>query len=74
MLSTFKFISRILIVFCLTFNFTNVLASTNDFNEWLLSFKERALNEGVSENTFDLVFENVKFYIISCKNLCNIIY
>ena len=61
MLSTFKFISRILIVFCLTFNFTNVLASTNDFNEWLLSFKERALNEGVSENTFDLVFENVKF-------------
>ena len=61
MFSYFKFILRLSIIFCLTFNFTHGSASTNDFNDWLTSFKIRALKEGISKNTFNLVFKNVKF-------------
>ena len=33
----------------------------NDFNSWLLSYKEFAIKKGVSQETVDVAFKNVKF-------------
>ena len=35
--------------------------SEETFNSWLLSFKQLALTKGISENTLDVAFKNVKF-------------
>ncbi len=32
-----------------------------DFNEWKLNLKKKALDNNISEKTFDLVMTNVKF-------------
>jgi len=39
----------------------NSLASEEDFNNWLISYKEFASNKGISQKTIDLAFKNVKF-------------
>tara|TARA_B100001123_G_C15330552_1_gene1031083 strand:+ start:2775 stop:3770 length:996 start_codon:yes stop_codon:yes gene_type:complete len=42
--------------------FTNVTkASTENFNSWLTSYKEFAITKGVSEETVNLAFKNVKY-------------
>ena len=33
----------------------------DDFNNWVLSFKTRAIKEGIKEQTFDRAFKDVKF-------------
>ena len=33
----------------------------DDFNSWLISFKEYAINQGVSKNTLDKTMSMVKF-------------
>jgi len=33
----------------------------DDFNNWVLSFKSRAIKEGIKEQTFDRAFKDVKF-------------
>ena len=54
---------KIFIIF-LSFNillFTSVKSNENNFNAWLLKFKEKAIKEGVSKKIVDEVMENVKF-------------
>ena len=41
------------------FNFSNVYG--DDFNKWKTQFKKRALNNNISEKTFDITMANVKF-------------
>ncbi len=44
------------------FNYSFCLADvSNDFNKWKLNFKEKALANNISEKTFDLVMNDVKF-------------
>ena len=54
-----KIISTLLIV---VFAVNSTLASTtNDFNEWLNSYKKFAYKQGISQTTLDITFKNVKF-------------
>ena len=54
-----KIISTLLIV---VFAVNSTLASTtNDFNEWLNSYKKFAYKQGISQTTLDIAFKNVKF-------------
>ncbi len=46
------------IIFNYSFSFADI---TNDFYEWKLKFKEKALANNISEKTFDLVMNDVKF-------------
>ena len=40
----------------------NCLANNiDDFNSWKVKFKEKALSNNISENTFNMVMANVKF-------------
>ncbi len=42
--------------------FNNIkIAYSDDFNSWLVSFKEYALNEGISKKTLDSTMSKVKF-------------
>ena len=44
------------------FNYSFCLADvSNDFNKWKLNFKEKALANNISEKTFNLVMNDVKF-------------
>ena len=54
---------RIKIFFLITFfSFSNTFANNlTEFNEWRNDFKIIALNEGISEETFDLVMKDTKF-------------
>ncbi len=38
-----------------------LFAASNDFNEWLISFKEYSIKNGISEKTFDEVMKNAKY-------------
>ena len=54
-----KIISTLFIVL---FAVNSALASTtNDFNEWLNSYKKFAYKQGISQTTLDITFKNVKF-------------
>ena len=35
--------------------------STNEFEDWLLSYKKFALKKGVSQETLNIAFKDVKF-------------
>ena len=37
------------------------ISSESDFNEWLKNYKRDALSKGISENTINIVFKDVKF-------------
>ena len=49
----------LLLLFCLNGN--PVFSEIDDFDRWLLSFKEIALDNKISENTFNLVMDDVRF-------------
>ena len=49
-----------ILTFILVFNFYNY-SLANDFHQWLKNFKTRALNEGISEKTFNLTMANAAF-------------
>ncbi len=55
-----KIAKLILLIFFLIFS-SSLSASEKTFDEWLISFKENALNEGVSLETINLVLSNAKF-------------
>ncbi len=48
----------IFLIFKTTISFANTI---NDFDKWKIKFKERALKNSISENTFDITMANVKF-------------
>ena len=57
-----KFISFLIISNLLILNSTFASTSSNDdFKEWLTSFKASALDKGISINTINIVFKDVKF-------------
>ena len=43
------------------FNQTSVAFGDESFDDWLKTYKNKALNKGISQNTIDLAFKNVKF-------------
>ena len=61
MLSRSKFLICILLFFFSLLNFSYASNSADGFNDWLISFKSRALDQGISQGTIDNVFKNVRF-------------
>ena len=55
-----KIIKNFIILFLLFFNNT-LLADSESFNDWLNKFRSHALENNISETTFDIVMSNVKF-------------
>ena len=37
------------------------MAANNSFNEWIISFKSKALTEGITEKTINTVMNKAKF-------------
>ena len=62
-LMRFFFRNLILYILFKCFFLTFAIADINDanFQDWLVEYKKYALNEGVSEETLDLAFKNVKY-------------
>ena len=54
-----KKIRLIIIILVIIFNSTVLIA--DDFNDWKIKFKKRAINEGVSKSTVDSLIDNTKF-------------
>ncbi len=52
---------KLLIFFLFIFSSTFAYASNEDFDNWLKDFKKIAIDNNISENTFELVMKNVKF-------------
>ena len=61
MLFLFKIVTLLLLVKIFTFN--SVLATTpdNDFENWLNLYKKSALQKGISQETINIAFKDVKF-------------
>ena len=60
------FINYKTIIFYLLFNIFSFISAPSsfaneDFNTWLIDYKEYALKKGVSQETLNLAFQNVKF-------------
>jgi membrane-bound lytic murein transglycosylase B len=51
----------LLILKFLLISFVHTANSSEDFNNWLTSYKKTALQKGVSQETIDVAFKNVKF-------------
>ena len=56
-----KIVSCLLILKFLLISFVHTANSSEDFNSWLSSYKKTALKKGVSQETIDVAFKNVKF-------------
>ena len=56
-----KIFSFLIISKLLSICFVSEAYSNDNFNVWLTSYKKYALNKGVSQETIDLAFKNVKF-------------
>ena len=54
-----KKIKLIIITLVIIINSTILIA--DDFNDWKINFKKRAINEGVSKSTVDSLIDNTKF-------------
>ena len=61
MYSKINKITKILIFFILITNTGILSASTPEFNNWLTSFKNLALKKGISPETINIVFKDVRF-------------
>ena len=57
----FKIITFFLVLKILLISFSQVANSDEDFNTWLLSYKKFALKKGISQETIDTAFKNVRF-------------
>ena len=57
----YKIITFLLVLKVLIFSFISTAHSDDAFNSWLLSYKRFALNKGVSQETINIAFKNVKF-------------
>ena len=56
-----KNIIRISLIILLPFNLAKALEKNNDFDLWLNSFKQKAINNGISENVVNDVMDSAKF-------------
>ncbi len=50
-----------LIIITLVIIFNSAVLIADDFNDWKIKFKKRAINEGVSKSTVDSLIDNTKF-------------
>jgi len=62
----FTLSNLVIIFFCILiqFNFLSSASASNieeDFNSWLFSFKKKAVKKGISEDTVEVTFRNVKY-------------
>jgi len=58
---TINVITFFLFLKILLASFTSIAHSNSDFNTWLSSYKKSALEKGISQETIDVAFQNVKF-------------
>ena len=56
-----KVITLLLFLKILLVSFTTLANSDDNFNVWLSSYKKLALKRGISQETIDIAFKNVKF-------------
>ena len=61
MLLNHKILYCFIILKFLLISFVPVANSNDNFNVWLSSYKKFALKKGVSQETIDIAFKNVKF-------------
>ena len=52
-----RFLSSILFIFLYL---TSISYSNDDFNKWLINYKEYAVKQGISKKTVDKAFQNTK--------------
>ena len=57
----FKIITFFLVLKILLISFSQVANSDEGFNTWLFSYKKFALKKGISQETIDTAFKNVRF-------------
>ena len=57
----FKIITFFLVLKILLISFLQAANSDEDFNTWLFSYKKFALKKGISQETIDVAFKNVRF-------------
>ena len=57
----FKIITLLFLFKILIFNSVFAATSDTDFETWLTTYKKTALKKGISQNTIDIAFKNVKF-------------
>ena len=59
----FNKIARSCLIFFILFSLSHLKASESgsDFNSWLLSFKQQAIKKGISRDTLEKAFKDVKF-------------
>ena len=50
-----------LIIITLVIIINSTILIGDDFNDWIIKFKKRAINEGVSKSTVDSLIDNTKF-------------
>ena len=61
MILNYRIIFFILIIKIFLFSFLSIANSDDNFNSWLKDYKKFAINEGISQETIDIAFKNVKF-------------
>ena len=57
----FRIITLLFLFKILFFNSVFAATSNTDFEKWLITYKKTALKKGISQNTIDIAFKNVKF-------------
>ena len=57
----FKIVSLLLLVKIFTFNPVLATSQDNNFENWLNLYKKNALKKGISQETINIVFKDVKF-------------
>ena len=57
----FKIVSLLLLVKIFTFNSVLATSQDNNFENWLNLYKKNALKKGISQETINIVFKDVKF-------------
>ena len=58
----FKFITLFFLIKVLIFNAVFAATSDADFETWLTSYKKIALTKGISQETINVAFKDVKFF------------
>ena len=53
--------NKIFLIIIIFFQFNCLFADDNNFNIWLIKFNKFALNQGISQNTIDMVMKDAKF-------------
>ena len=61
MLLIFKCVSILIFLVFFTLNYSFSSDNDDNFNAWLVTYKQFALSEGISKKTVESIFRNVKF-------------